>query len=142
MADHVAFYGTLMRSYAAHIGASCRPGVTGHTDALAFLGRCQIQGLLVDLGAFPGLVACDSPNAVAVGELYRVADRRVFDALDRYEGYRADDPAGSLYVRIRTRLLEPDIEAWVYVYNRAAAGAAPVLHGDWLAHITSTARLP
>ena len=49
----------------------------------------------------PGLIA----GAGKVrAELYEVIDREAFRMLDRHERY--------------DRLLEPNVDAWVYVYNR------------------------
>lgn len=69
--------------------------------------------------------------------LYAVADDAVLVRLDAFEEYDPDDPDGSEYLRRRVRLAEPDLDAWVYVYNRDVAGRPRVESGDWRRHRAS-----
>lgn len=93
-------------------------------------GRCLLPGRLHDLGAYPGLVLdCDGE---VVADLLAVTDDAAFEILDRYEGYRPDDPDGSLFRRAVVHCLDPPRPAWCYLYNRAPAGAPVIASGDWL----------
>ncbi len=116
-------YGTLRRGGGAQ-------SALGLCRALSYLGPCRLRGTLVDLGAFPGLVAGDGS---VTGELYEVADRAVLERLDRFEGYDPADPTGSAFVRRLARLLDPPVHAWVWYYNRPTTGRPRVASGDWLA---------
>lgn len=122
--DYVAVYGSLMKGLAG-------PDAPDVAESLTFIGPCKIAGSLVDLGDYPGLIRASGPGDVVVGELYQVLDRSVFGELDRFERYDSLDPAGSLYLRRLVRLLDPAVDAWVYVYNRDIENAAKVPKGDW-----------
>lgn len=129
---HLALYGTLVAGGLRRVGG-------GVEDALVFVGPCRIPGRLFDLGPYPGLVASDPlPGGGSVaGELYAVRDDAVLRRLDAFEDYRPDDPEGSEYLRRRVRLAEPDLEAWVYLYNRDVTGMPRVESGDWRHHRAS-----
>ena len=84
------------------------------------LGPCRIPGALYSEGDYPWLVAAEGEVS---GELYEVADPdAVFPMLDAYE----DDD----YVRRTVRLLEPAVDAWVYLWEGDPRGE-PIDDGDW-----------
>jgi gamma-glutamylcyclotransferase (GGCT)/AIG2-like uncharacterized protein YtfP len=121
--DLIAVYGLL------------RAGETGFAQfglAHAFkdAGPCVIAGELWDLGRYPGLV--DGEGRV-LGELFEVIDPAVIGKLDAFEDYWPGDPARSRYDRRKVHLLEPDRQAWVYVWRLALDHAARIETGDWLA---------
>jgi len=126
--DYIAVYGSLMRS----VNGDTMPKVDGLVE---YVGPCRIGGALYDLGDYPGLVPDDEHEAV--GELYRVLAPKAFRVLDEFERYDAHDLEGSLYHRRCTRLREPRVDAWVYVYNRDVSDRELVESGDWRAHLAS-----
>lgn len=115
----LALYGTLMRG----CGAVERIGAAG---GLRYEQACRIPGKLWDLGEYPGLTPGEGEVA---GELHTVLDSAVLHSLDAFE------EQGSLYVRRRLRLIEPPVEAWVYVYRRPLADAEPIPSGCWRTHL-------
>jgi gamma-glutamylcyclotransferase (GGCT)/AIG2-like uncharacterized protein YtfP len=72
-----------------------------------------------------------------VGELYALLDPEVLADLDEYEECYPLAPSSSEYVRRVARLIEPDVDAWVYYYNRPVEGQARVASGDWTEHLRS-----
>jgi gamma-glutamylcyclotransferase (GGCT)/AIG2-like uncharacterized protein YtfP len=112
--EYIAFYGSLMKGRGKQESLTIK-------DALELVGPCQIGGSLCDLGEFPGLIA---GKGTVKAELYKVKDRTVFDAIDKYEEFSVADPASSLFVRHVVRLEKPSVDAWVYFYNR------PILSGE------------
>jgi gamma-glutamylcyclotransferase (GGCT)/AIG2-like uncharacterized protein YtfP len=72
-----------------------------------------------------------------VGELYELLDAEVLADLDEYEECYPLAPSRSEYVRRVARLVEPDIDAWVYYYNRSVGGRSRVVSGDWTEHLKS-----
>lgn len=137
--DGVAFYGSLMRGLGALDGIPAR-------SALRYVGPCQIQGALYDLGPYPGL--CETNQTadthsmrVVQAELHTILDTRVVEELDYFEGYEPDQPEQSLYLRKRVPLLSPtDLSdtgkwTWVYIYNHTPDPAQRVDSGDWRAHL-------
>jgi len=91
------------------------------------LGPATLRGLLLDLGAYPGLIL---PGKQAVqGRLFalpedRALRHRVWAALDAYEGFRPNAPEHSLFTRVLTSVTLPDgapLHAWVYLFNEAVS---------------------
>jgi gamma-glutamylcyclotransferase (GGCT)/AIG2-like uncharacterized protein YtfP len=123
MPELLAVYGTLMAGQ-AYDG---RPDVE---TLLRPAGPCRIPGALYTEGAYPWLV--DAPGAVS-GELYEVVADGALELLDAYEGdERHTGGTPSTYERRLVRLLEPDVEAWVYVWVGEPRGE-PIADGDWIA---------
>lgn len=122
MGELLAVYGTLM-SGQRYEG---RPDVE---TLLRPVGPCRIPGVLYSDGDYPWLV--DAAGEVA-GELYEVDEPdRVFAVLDAYENEGRHTGGGQgRYARRRRRLLEPPVEAWVYLWEGAERGE-PISDGDW-----------
>ena len=121
----LAVYGTLMSGQ----DYEGRPPVE---ELMRSLGPCRIPGQLFSEGDYPWLVAGEGEVA---GELFAVSAGgrdRVFELLDAYEdeGRHAVHGEGR-YERRMTRLIEPDVDAWVYVWEGPSRGE-PLDSGDWL----------
>jgi gamma-glutamylcyclotransferase (GGCT)/AIG2-like uncharacterized protein YtfP len=97
-------------------------------EALRLVGPCWIAGALYDLGDYPALVRGDGS---VLGELYEIIDTQVLALLDWFEQYDENDLDGSAYHRLRVRLLDPAVDAWVYLYNRDLNDVPPIPTGDW-----------
>jgi gamma-glutamylcyclotransferase (GGCT)/AIG2-like uncharacterized protein YtfP len=117
-------YGTL-RSRAPMHGL-----LAGEVDSL---GPARVCARLLDLGAFPGLVAALAADEWVHGELYRIhpglADE-VLERLDRYEG--------DFFVRAEEITVDEsgsEVRALLYRYVGDTSGARHVVAGDWLAHL-------
>src|SRR5688572_14681045 len=96
MTDLVFFYGTLMTPF----NRSGRLRVGQH---LAYAGRGTIAGALFDLGIYPAAVPAS--DARVWGEVYRMDHPTiVLQALDEFEGCRAEEPESSLYNRDLARV--------------------------------------
>ncbi len=117
----IAFYGTLMRAFAVQ-------RLLGLDAELRFVASCKIPGALYDLGDYPGLVEAD--GAVA-GEVFELLGPETLKSLDDFEEYDPAQPQASEYVRRPLRLIEPDVDAWVYVYNRPVDPARAIAAGWW-----------
>lgn len=123
--EHLAAYGLLRRGS----GVLERLGLV---QSITLIGPCRIPGRLYDLGGAPGLVTGDGE---VKGELVRVKDAAAGVALDRFEDFDPAEPASSGYARRRIRLIEPALEAWVYVWTKPVAEEERIPSGDWLAHL-------
>jgi gamma-glutamylcyclotransferase (GGCT)/AIG2-like uncharacterized protein YtfP len=123
MAELLAVYGTLMsgQSYEG------RPEVE---RLMRSLGPCRIPGALYSEGEYQWLVEAEGEVA---GELYELVEdpEAVFALLDAYEneGRHTAEGQGE-YVRRSIRLLEPAVDAWVYLWDGAERGE-PIDDGDW-----------
>jgi gamma-glutamylcyclotransferase (GGCT)/AIG2-like uncharacterized protein YtfP len=130
VADLVFFYGTLMAGF----DRRRRAGIDSH---LTYIGRGAIRAALFDLGLYPAAVP--APEGMVRGEVYAMTEAAtVLRALDEIEGYRADDPDRSLYVRAEADVQLPDEThaiAWVYFYNAPLGRASRILSGDYFEHV-------
>ena len=130
MTDLVFFYGTLMTPF----NRSGRLRVGQH---LAYAGRGTIAGALFDLGIYPAAVP--APDARVWGEVYRMDHPTiVLQALDEFEGCRAEEPESSLYNRDLARVTLDDgrqVTAWTYFYNAPLGRAERIHSGDYLEHL-------
>ena len=126
----VFFYGTLMAGFDRRRRA-------GIDSKLTYVGRGAIRAALFDLGLYPA--AIPAPDGHVWGEVYEMTDPAlVLPALDEIEGYSADDPDRSLYLRQQTEVVMPDGElapAFVYFYNAPLGKAPRIRSGDYLEHL-------
>ncbi len=123
MAERLFVYGTLHPDRApAEIAAAVR--WFGAPVPATVLGR------LCDLGAYPAVrLDVAEPRAVA-GTVFTLPDdpgilAQVLGQLDAYEGFEAELPAQSLFLRQRTTAMLADGEAvlcWIYTYNHPLPG--------------------
>jgi gamma-glutamylcyclotransferase (GGCT)/AIG2-like uncharacterized protein YtfP len=118
----IAVYGTLRPAASGLDQLGARGGVRPQ-------GGCVIPGRIINLGDYPGLLLGEGGVA---GDLLRLLDGEVGEALDAFEDFDPRSPETSLYRRVRVRLLQPAIEAWVYVWNGALDAGPVITGGDWL----------
>jgi gamma-glutamylcyclotransferase (GGCT)/AIG2-like uncharacterized protein YtfP len=130
VAELVFFYGTLMTGF----DRRRRAGIEGK---LVYRGRGWIRAALFDLGIYPAAVP--AADGSVWGEVYEIAEPEgVLDVLDEIEGYSAESPEHSLYVRERVAAsLEggAGCEVWVYFYNAPLGRAPQITSGDYLDHV-------
>jgi gamma-glutamylcyclotransferase (GGCT)/AIG2-like uncharacterized protein YtfP len=130
VASLVFFYGTLMAGF----DRRRRAGIDAY---LTYIGRGAIRAALFDLGLYPAAVP--APDTHVWGEVYEMADAdAVLSALDAIEGYTAEHPDRSLYVRRETDVLLPDstmATASVYFYNAPLGRAPRIRSGDYLEYV-------
>lgn len=96
----------------------------------------RIPGVMYDLGWFPGVKLDRSTNIgpTFVAERTEVGDKEL-ELFDKYEGYRPDDPEGSLYVRVPIFEREAEyFRGWIYEYNRPVPDNSVIEGGDWGRH--------
>lgn len=120
--DHLFVYGTLRR------GAPM--DITRRFPGADFVREDRVTGMLYKVGWFPGAqlvgdVFNPEMNAI-VGDVFRVTDPAITQALDCYEGYP------DLFTR-RQVTTESGILVWVYEYPRGMSIHALIPMGDWLA---------
>ncbi len=152
--DYLVVYGSLMTGLAP----DHQPDFA---DQLSFVGEVLVPGTLYEVDgdvtfSYPGLTlaveaetrvlhpsrrsrrleerAKERATASTVAELYRVEDATLFEAMDDWEGYDARDPEESPYVRRIVRMIDPAVDAWVYVGNHKSRGR-PVTSRSWRDHL-------
>jgi putative glutamine amidotransferase len=103
-----------------------RPGhapawVAPHVDRCTVVGTGRTRGKLYDLGNYPGAIIDPACADCIRGLVLQIPDEATLKTLDKYEGYKPHDVAGSLFVRTECDVTLDDgktIRAAVYVYNR------------------------
>lgn len=102
------------------------------------IGPCLIPGSLYQMGGYAVL----KPGTGSVrGELLELPWQFDFGSFDRYEDYHPLKPWACRYLRRRVRLLEPRVEAWVYIYMWPADASTRFRSGDWLDAVESGVRV-
>jgi gamma-glutamylcyclotransferase (GGCT)/AIG2-like uncharacterized protein YtfP len=110
----------------------------GLRRGLRLRGSCWIPGDLYDLGMYAALVPGDGQ---VLGELYDVSHPDLFEELDWFQSYDRGRQPEPEYVRRRVSLIEPQVRAWVYIYNGDPTGHVRVESGDWRGHLAGRLRL-
>ena len=138
MADspvYLAAYGTLMDGEANPLPPWVR-------RLMRRQGPCRIPGRLYAIGPgrrYPGLVLSGGGGDECVlGDLYLIGRseaeaQQVLRVLDKYEEFDPLHPLGSEFVRRRVMLKEPQLAAWVYLYNSnpEAKRFSRITTGNW-----------
>ena len=108
--NYIFVYGTLMKQ-------ESRNGLMEQYSA-EFLGEKSINGKLLDLSSFPGMV--HDFNLVVKGELYYCQEiENCLEKLDWIEGFLGYDTDDSMFTRIITKVNDENSPkwAWTYLYN-------------------------
>jgi gamma-glutamylcyclotransferase (GGCT)/AIG2-like uncharacterized protein YtfP len=125
--DLLFVYGSLRKGGALH------PYLQGPGAALVQEG--VTNGVLFDLGAFPGAQKSTRENEFVQGEVYKLRNpARALGILDEVEGYRPHAPSASLFLRetVEVRLRNGEkIRAWIYWLNRWMGATRRIPSGDY-----------
>jgi gamma-glutamylcyclotransferase (GGCT)/AIG2-like uncharacterized protein YtfP len=128
MSEYLFAYGTLQPGCApaqiAHLAAKLRP-----------VGEGFVQGVLYDLGGYPGAVPdANSPNKITGTVMELPADASVLRKLDAYEGFDPQAPEASEYIR-ELRMVQMaaggTVECWFYRYIWKPDPARAIESGVW-----------
>lgn len=120
--DLLFAYGTLL--------PDCRPpALRGLCERLELVGRATADGVMYDLGPFPGVV----PGAGVVHGVVLRVPPDAWSTLDDYEGCAPSDDPLFRRVLARARLSTgQELDCWLYVYARDVTARCIVVGGDWL----------
>lgn len=130
MADEYLFvYGTLRQG-----GGS--PLQTLLAECAVYVDDAHFQGKLYRIDYYPGAVASLRTADRIRGEIYLLSRPEVIlPQLDEYEACAPGYPDPTEYVRCqRTLQLDsgPQVEAWIYLFNRPVEGFSEIVSGDFL----------
>lgn len=129
---HLFVYGSLRRTASSGFGRTERDRLY---RSAVFVGQGVIEGTLLDLGDYPGLLETGTAGQVVTGDVLRLIapQRPLFRWLDVYEGISEDGRCGE-YQRVvrRVSLSGRAIACWVYVLRERPADVRGVASGDWL----------
>jgi gamma-glutamylcyclotransferase (GGCT)/AIG2-like uncharacterized protein YtfP len=123
MSEYLFSYGTLRSGHAPE-------EITSVVERLRPVGKGYVFGQLYDLGEFPGIVLdSTSPQQVFGTISFLPDDPNCLRALDAYEGFDAEYPDTSLFLRTvhPVRLAEGgSLPCWIYIYNGSLKTARAV----------------
>jgi gamma-glutamylcyclotransferase (GGCT)/AIG2-like uncharacterized protein YtfP len=124
--EYLFVYGTLRPEYAPE-------EVADVVRELAIVGEGTIQGVLYDLGSFPGVVLDAHTTRRVSGTVFRLPETgNLLSRLDEYEEYFSDAPDRSQFIR-RLRSVEladsRAVECWVYEFNGETGAAVVIENG-------------
>lgn len=110
-------------------------GVHRLLGGATFLGEALWPGRLYLVDGYPGAVPAGDGSLVR-GELYRLAEPAAnLTELDRYEECGPEYGAAAEYSRVVVRVASvdgPELEAWIYLYNRPVDRLVRIESGDFL----------
>jgi gamma-glutamylcyclotransferase (GGCT)/AIG2-like uncharacterized protein YtfP len=105
------------------------------------VGWGSAQGLLFDLGAYPGAFFGPEYKQHVLGEVVALpADDSLLGALDVYEGCAEGAATISAFGRICIEVTFDTgrrLEAWSYGLQEVPLGARPIVSGDWITHLVA-----
>lgn len=135
--EYLFVYGTLL-------------SVIGHPmgqylgDNAPLFGSGTVQGILYDLGEYPGLISSDHEKNQVFGEIYQIYDTvTLLHRIDEYEGCAPSQRKPHLYERrkVSVRLTgEQDIMAWTYFYTGNLIAKKRIKNGDYIAHLNASSK--
>ena len=118
--DLIFVYGTL------RVGESA--DLSRNQDA-TFLQQDKINGVIYDLGWYPGVKVAGDPftdaDPLVVGDVFILGSNDVTKTLDNYECYP------SLYNRIVVQT-QSGLSVWVYTYNGGVDRTQRIMNGDYV----------
>lgn len=132
MTDLLFVYGTLMRPFRSEITRLLAKNST-------FLLRGKTQGLLYDLGSYPGLVYQADLETWVKGEIIQLHfPERFLPILDEYEMIDPNAPQKSEYKRtlLSVQTEVGPKECWTYIYQQSTAPYHPIRSGDYLSYFS------
>ena len=104
-------------------------------DNSTFFSSGKLQGILYDIGEYPGAVLCPGGNDFIYGIILEIDDpSAVLALIDMYEGYGEDQPLPNEFIRVLTEA-ETDrgpVDCWIYHYNLSVYGLIPIENGKYI----------
>ncbi len=132
METYLFVYGTLRKGFSLLIPERIAADIE-------WVGYSKVQGKLYDIGKYPGAVPDDAGDTFINGEIIRIKTPvKVFEYLDNYEDYHAEDAQASEYCRKKQWFIIEDgarIEAWIYWYNFPVNGKKRIIENDYIKYL-------
>jgi gamma-glutamylcyclotransferase (GGCT)/AIG2-like uncharacterized protein YtfP len=133
MEKHLFVYGTLRKG----LSDTPHPFLV---ETAHYVGEAKFNGILFDLGAYPGAIPSGNPHDFVKGEVYALLrPHETLLLLDAYEGCDGCDGDDPLYRREVAALLGDNQtwKAWIYLYNGNVGGCKVIESGDYLEYVKS-----
>jgi len=128
--DKIFVYGSLMGGIQSPIATYLKSNST-------FLGEGKVNGLLLDIGHYPGLVYKPQSEKRVVGHVFELSDAKaMLPNLDHYEcvGPNFEEPNQYRRALIQVFLDGLLMDCWAYLYNLPTEGIKIIESGNYLAY--------
>lgn len=104
-------------------------------DNSTFFSSGKLEGILYDIGEYPGAVLSPDSNDFIYGIILEIDDpAAVLALIDIYEGFGEDQPQPNEFIRVLTQA-ETDrgrVDCWIYLYNLSINGLMPIETGKYI----------
>lgn len=103
----------------------------------AFLGEGKVNGLLLDIGHYPGLVYEQHSEKRVVGHVFELNNaQEMLPNLDHYEcvGPAFEEPNQYRRELVQVELDGKKLDCWAYLYNLPIEGIKRIESGNYLAY--------
>ena len=104
-------------------------------DNSTFFSTGKHEGILYDIGEYPGAVLSAGGNDFIYGIILEIDDpSAVLALIDMYEGYGEDQPQPNEFIRVLTKA-ETDrgfVDCWIYIYNLPVYGLIHIENGKYI----------
>ena len=127
---YIFFYGSLIKGMGGQEYLKISPNIK-------YINTTTVDGLLYDLGEYPGLV---KGKGKVKGDIYLLNDASIIEKLDWFEDYNAADIENSLYAREKIYLLNKQV--YIYYYNKSVEDQLLIEGGDWVKHCAMKKKKP
>ena len=98
-------------------------------DNSEFFSSGQIEGILYDIGEYPGAILSAGGDDFIYGIILQIDEpSEVLALIDMYEGFGEDQPQPNEFIRVLTEA-ETDrgrVNCWIYLYNLPVYGLMPI----------------
>ncbi len=130
--NYLFAYGTLLlagNEFANYLNQNC-----------SFYGPGKVEGILYDIGHYPGIILLPGREQFVNGNIYLLNDpETTLKVLDHYEGITDDDQPDE-YMRKITAIETNDrtLDCWIYEYNFPVDGLKQITSGDYIKYLDIT----
>lgn len=131
---HLFVYGTLMTAFNNLMAVKLRREAT-------FVGKAFTNGLLFDLGDYPGFTISLLNSDIVYGEVFYLGENlELLKILDAYEGigvstYAKQDEYRREVVSITLTTTQEKFDAFTYFYNLNPEGKKRIVPGNYLNYL-------
>lgn len=133
--NYLFVYGTLMKNFNNEFATYIR-------DRCNYIGKGYFNGLLFDLGEYPGAIYIAELKKKVFGNVFEVTSSftELIQKLDEYEevGEQFDYPNEYRRDKVTIHLEDQSLECWAYLYNRDVNFKNLIISGDYLGHQNNT----
>ena len=124
--------------YGSLMGGVASPIATYLKSNSYFLGEAVVEGILYDLGQYPGLIPSIGCGTWVKGHVFELSNaKEMLPVLDNYEGSGAAFLQPTEYIRekIQVVLNDQPLTCWAYQYNYPTDQLTIIESGNYLQYL-------